>query len=412
MNAEIVQEIDEKQSTQILFDVLKQISPAIQELVFYEFEYALQNFKPQTGWNSVATDTVKDIEIKIDSSDFYFQINVKFQKNGKLGLDDNIFHLNQMIFAGLISQVYSAGWVQENFYFDPRGFYFIPRTIYYTNAVTVHLAGTPFLQFEKEQEIFDRCEAIGYQEFQKANQKVDQAFMEILSALVEIRGTPLVLAIAGPTAAGKTEIVERLSAHFKNNGHNVSSLELDNFLTDRDFREEKGIDSLGREALHFDLFTNSLQELLAGRAVEIPRYDFIAATSSHDLLGKLKPGCHPEVLRPADIIFVEGNSPFLIPEVAALIGVKVVYLTDDPIRMKRKWRRDIDLRKKYEIDYFRNRFFKDQYLMAQQVFIPQLEICDLAVDTTAAAIWASPSVQELLSDSTLNTQYHLSRRAF
>jgi hypothetical protein len=32
-------------------------------------------------------------------------------------------------------------------------------------------------------------------------------------------------------------------------------------------------------------------------------------------------------------------------EIANLIGVKVVYLTDDPIRLKRKWKRDIDYRK-------------------------------------------------------------------
>jgi len=56
----------------------------------------------------------------------------------------------------------------------------------------------------------------------------------------------------------------------------------------------------------------------------------------------------PIVVEPADIIFIEGNFPFLIEEVADLIGIKVVYLTDDPIRLKRKWKRDIDYRKKYE----------------------------------------------------------------
>ncbi len=72
----------------------------------------------------------------------------------------------------------------------------------------------------------------------------------------------------------------------------------------------------------------------------------------------------PIEIEPADIIFIEGNFPFLIEEVLHLIGIKVVYLTDDPIRLKRKWKRDIDYRKKYEPNYFRNRYFKDQFIMA------------------------------------------------
>ena len=57
---------------------------------------------------------------------------------------------------------------------------------------------------------------------------------------------------------------------------------------------------------------------------------------------------------------------------AKLIGIKVVYLTDDAIRLKRKWKRDIDYRKKYEPTYFRNRYFKDQFIMAEIAYRPQI----------------------------------------
>jgi hypothetical protein len=79
-----------------------------------------------------------------------------------------------------------------------------------------------------------------------------------------------------------------------------------------------------------------------------------------------------------------------------LIGIKVVYLTDDPVRLKRKWIRDIDLRKKYEPTYFRNRYFKDQFIMAEIAFRPQLETCDICVDTTGAALWTTPEIAEIL----------------
>ena len=57
------------------------------------------------------------------------------------------------------------------------------------------------------------------------------------------------------------------------------------------------------------------------------------ATSSHDLDGNLKAGGMPIEIEPADIIFIEGNFPFLLEEIVHLIGIKVVYLTDDPIRL-------------------------------------------------------------------------------
>jgi uridine kinase len=225
---------------------------------------------------------------------------------------------------------------------------------------------------------------------------VDALFIESVLKLIDARGTPILLAIAGPTAAGKTEIVERLNHAFQQAGRRTTSIELDNFMTDREYREAHGIDSQGKAALHFELFQQALEDITHGRRISIPRYDFIYATSSHDLDGKLKPDGVPIVIEPADIIFIEGNFPFLIEEVLPLIGIKVVYLTDDPVRLKRKWKRDIDYRKKYEPTYFRNRYFKDQFIMAEIAYRPQLETCDMVVDTTGAALWTTPEIAAIL----------------
>ena len=221
---------------------------------------------------------------------------------------------------------------------------------------------------------------------------MDALFIDSVQKLISARGTPILLAIAGPTAAGKTEIVERLREAFEQNGQQVTSIELDNFLTDRDYREAKGIFTQGKEALHFELFKQSLADITQGKKISIPRYDFVYATSSHDLDGNLKPDGVPIEIEPADIIFIEGNFPFLIQEIAHLIGIKVVYLTDDPVRLKRKWKRDIDYRKKYEPTYFRNRYFKDQFIMAEIAYRPQMEVCDMLVDTTGAALWVTPEM--------------------
>ncbi len=226
--------------------------------------------------------------------------------------------------------------------------------------------------------------------------EVDNLFIHSALKLCTLRGVPLILAIAGQTAAGKTEIVDRLKEVFTREGFKVTSIEIDNFLTDRDQREEKGIHSEGKEALHLELFKQALHDIRAGKRVSSPRYNFIDGTSSHDLDGKLKPGQASIEIEPAEIIFIEGNFPFLIDEIAPLIGIKVVYLTDDPVRLKRKWRRDMDLRKKYDLNYFRNRYFKDQFIMAQAAYLPQLLTCDIAVDTTGAAFWVTPELAKSL----------------
>jgi uridine kinase len=144
---------------------------------------------------------------------------------------------------------------------------------------------------------------------------------------------------------------------------------------------------------------HSLEAILQGKKILIPRYDFIQATSSHDLQGHLRPGCQPLEVEPADIIFMEGNFPFQIEEIARLIGIKVVYLTDDPVRLKRKWKRDIDYRKKYDPAYFMNRYFRTQFLRADEIYLPLLKVCDLCVDTTGAALWAAPETAAVLKRS-------------
>lgn len=383
--------------SEILFEKMKQISPAVEDLVLYEFRYGLKNLTPEAGWASVIVEKKEAIEQRVNLRAFYDGIQIKQRVNDHIVLDEEIVCLTNMLFVGLVTGEYDVDWIDAHFYFDVRGFFFLHRTQYFTEAVLAHLGGKPFRQFEQKQKEFARVQDVGYKAFQEANAEVDALFIESVLKLIAARGTPLLLAIAGPTAAGKTEIVERLREAFEQSGQKTTSIELDNFLTDRDYREEKGIFTQGKEALHFKLFTQSLRDITQGRKISIPRYDFVYATSSHDLEGNLKPDGVPIEIEPADIIFIEGNFPFLIEEVVELIGIKVVYLTDDPIRLKRKWKRDIDYRKKYEPTYFRNRYFKDQFIMAGIAYRPQMEVCDMVVDTTGAALWTSPEIANLLN---------------
>ncbi len=381
-----------------IFEVMKQVCPVVRDLELYEFRYGLHNLLPEAGWASVRPAPMQAIEAQVKSRAFYDSLQIKPRNGERIILDNQIVELSRMLFAGLVCGDYPVDWVNRHFYFDLRGFFFLHRTDYFTEPVLAHLGGRPFRQFDQRQKHFETCQDVGYKAFKEANAEVDTLFIQSVQKLIELHGTPVLLAIAGPTAAGKTEIVERLRIAFESGNRKTTSLELDNFLTDREYREEKGIFTQGKEALHFELFKHSLEDLLQGKPVSIPRYDFVYATSSHDLQGNLKPDGVPIEIEAADIIFIEGNFPFLIEDVAQLIDIKVVYLTDDPVRLKRKWKRDIDYRKKYEPTYFRNRFFKDQFIMAEIAYRPQMMVCDLVVDTTGAALWAAPETARLLSE--------------
>jgi len=391
--------LDANTFSQKLFEVMKQIHPGIEEMELYEFRYALNNFFPsEGGWESIHILHPEEIQAMVSDFNFFESIKIKPIKDGCIILDHNILNLTQTLFTGLVTGVYSVEWVNKIFSFDLRGFYFQVRSRYFTEKIKNHFGGKPYRQFERKQQIFDREQSIGYKDFKQANLEVDEFFMDCIERWINVKGTPILMAIAGPTAAGKTEIVERLESRFVSKSQKVTTIEMDNFLTDRDYREAHGINTRGPQAIHYDRLKQGLIDITKGKRIEIPRYDFVYATSSHDIQGNLKPDGKPICVEPADIIFIEGNFPFLLPELAPLITIKVVYLTDDPIRMKRKWRRDIDYRKKYDPNYFRNRFFKEQFLMAEHTYRPQMELCDILVDTTGAAIWMTNEAANIISE--------------
>jgi uridine kinase len=384
--------------SEILYEKMKRIAPGVEELELYEFRYALHNLYPEQGWGCVKLDSKQEIEQRINTRDFYTAIQLKPRVDDRIGLDENIVRLTNMLFVGLVTGEYSEEWVRAHFYFDVRGFFFLVRTVYFTEAVVAHFGGRPWKSFEQKQKRLERYQGIGYKDFKEANAEVDSLFIESVKKLVAAKGTPILLTLAGPTAAGKTEIVARLRSAFDQMGCQVTSIEMDNFLLDNDYRDEKGINSLGKEAYHFELFMQSLEKIIHRQKIIIPRYD--SAVSSHNLDGNLKSGCTPLEIEPADVIFLEGNFSFQCKEVADLIGIKIVYLTDDAIRLKRKWKRDIDYRRKYDPNYFRNRFFRTQFLRAQDCYRSQMQVCDMVVDTTGAAIWVTPEIAKILSSST------------
>ncbi len=376
-----------------LYPILVQVNPGIAKLEPYELRYCLDNLTPTQGWASVTPAPEGEIEAQLQDRQFFESIQLNPMRAGRIVLDTQVMGLTQMLLAGLAAGRYSLTWVNSQFYFDLRSFIFYPRTCYYSPAVFEHFGGTPYRKFTPRQTQFAGAFDIGYAEFKQANQEIDRAFIDTVKGLIDALGTPILMTLAGPTGAGKTEIVSRLSTEFQGQQHSFSSLEVDNFFKDRDFRDQH---PLGLQVMHFEIFRQAVADLRNGRSATIPRYNFYTAISSHDVDSQLRLGATPLTIPPADIIFLEGNFPFHIPEVAPLVGLKIVYLTDDPQRLKRKWKRDIDYRKKYDPVSFCNRYFRSQYLRAEEVYRPLMQVSDMIVDTTEATLWLTPELQAKL----------------
>ncbi len=99
---------------------------------------------------------------------------------------------------------------------------------------------------------------------------------EMADAITKKNSVRIVL-IAGPSSSGKTTFSKRLCTHLRVNGLRPITLSLDNYFLDRQHtpRDENGdYDFESIYALDLELFNQHLQELLDGKEVQIPEFDF------------------------------------------------------------------------------------------------------------------------------------------
>lgn len=128
----------------------------------------------------------------------------------------------------------------------------------------------------------------------------DHRYAEIANQIAARPGVKLVL-IAGPSSSGKTTSSKRLALHMRVNGLNPIVISLDDYFRNRvdtplDENGEYDFECL--EALDVPFLNQQLEELFAGRRVEIPKYDF--ASGSRKFIGQFLQ------LTDNDVLIMEG----------------------------------------------------------------------------------------------------------
>ena len=139
----------------------------------------------------------------------------------------------------------------------------------------------------------DWCSVMGVRGVGKLNSKVlsgeivdlinlsealhERKYADIADQIYARRGTVKIVFIAGPSSSGKTSTSKRLALQCRILGMNPKVIELDNYFVEREMtpKDENGeydFECLG--AMDLDLLGRQLNDLLDGKEVEIPRFDF------------------------------------------------------------------------------------------------------------------------------------------
>ena len=103
--------------------------------------------------------------------------------------------------------------------------------------------------------------------------EIGQAAQMILERRDEVR----LVIIAGPSSSGKTTTTMKLDEHLRRAGLALHTINVDNYFFDREQnpRDEFGdYDYESPHALDLSLINSHLEQLLAGRTVRAPHYDF------------------------------------------------------------------------------------------------------------------------------------------
>jgi uridine kinase len=120
----------------------------------------------------------------------------------------------------------------------------------------------------------------------------EQRVTEIAEQGAGRRDQARIILVAGPSSSGKTTFAKRLSVQLLAHGIAPFPLELDHYFIDRERtpRDENGqYDFESLRALDIERLSDDLRRLIAGEAVQLPRYNFITGKSEVGEVVQLKP---------------------------------------------------------------------------------------------------------------------------
>ncbi len=143
---------------------------------------------------------------------------------------------------------------------------------------------------------------------------------------------PVALGVAGGTGSGKTTVAHAILE--ATGPDRIAFLAQDNYYRDVAWTGPEQLAAHNFDhpsSLDTELMVEHITELKAGRAIDLPVYDFVHHRRTAEV----------RRIEPRPVILVEGILLFAEPAIRALLDFKVFVDTDADVRLVRRIRRDI-----------------------------------------------------------------------
>lgn len=174
--------------------------------------------------------------------------------------------------------------------------------------------------------------------------------------------------IAGGSGSGKTTIANKIVSHFKDR---ILHIPHDHYYKAQDHlsMEERVKTNYDHpNALETDFMIQQLKELLEGKEVQMPEYDFTTHTRKAETI----------TVKPAPIILVEGILIYENKELRDLLQLKIFIDVAADIRILRRLKRDVEERGR-TIEMSINQYYATARPMHAEFVEPSKQFADVLI---------------------------------
>ncbi|MFU2163999.1 uridine kinase [Streptococcus pluranimalium] len=208
-----------------------------------------------------------------------------------------------------------------------------------------------------------------------------------------MRKKPIIIGVTGGSGGGKTSVSRAILANFTN--EKIAMIEHDSYYKDQahlTFEERVTTNYDHPLAFDTDLMIDQLNELIEGRPVDIPVYDYTQHTRSDRTYRQ----------EPQDVFIVEGILVLEDRRLRDLMDIKLFVDTDDDIRIIRRIKRDMEERGR-SLDSIIEQYTSVVKPMYHQFIEPTKRYADIVipegVSNTVAIDLINTKVASILKDA-------------
>ena len=179
----------------------------------------------------------------------------------------------------------------------------------------------------------------------------------------------LLISVAGGTASGKTTVVREISKNFKKS--DIAIIYMDNYYKRRDdlsLEERSKINYDHPDAIDMELLKAHLKELLAGKTIDMPVYDFKIHNRSDETIK----------VTPTKVIMLEGILALYDEEIRELSNLLIFVESEADIRFIRRLKRDMEERGR-TMDGVINQYLSTVKPMFDAYVLPTKRFADIII---------------------------------